>query len=62
MVASNPGYALAQMHEPQAALEALERSIAAGRVLGATHDVAFALEAFLRCGLTDGRSAGEMRT
>ena len=56
------GYALAELHEPQAASEALERSIAAARVLGATHDVAFALEAFLRCGLTDGRSAGEIRS
>ena len=49
------GYALAQSNDPRAAENAFRRSLEAGRDRGADHDVAFTLEALLRCGLTDGR-------
>ncbi len=55
------GYALAQGNDPGAAEATLRESLAAARALGADHDVAFALEALLRSGLTDGRTTDEMR-
>ena len=57
----NRGYALAQFNERAEAETTLRESLAAARSLGADHDVAFALAAFLRCDLSDGRSAEEMR-
>jgi class 3 adenylate cyclase/tetratricopeptide (TPR) repeat protein len=57
----NRGYAQAQSDDPAAAEATLRESLKVARELGADHDVAFALEAFLRCGLSDGRTADEMR-
>ena len=56
------GYAFALSGERGAAGQALCRSLAAGRAMGADHDVAFALEALLRSGLTDGRSTQEIES
>ncbi len=57
----NRGYALAQSGERADAEVALRESLASARALGAEHDIAFVLEAFLRCGLSDGRDEDEIR-
>ncbi len=60
-VLRNRGYALAQTGDRAGAEQTLRKSLRSARSQGADHDVAFALEAFLRSGLSDGRSAAEMR-
>jgi hypothetical protein len=44
-------YRYVQSGDPEAAVRVLEQSLAAARHTGAEHEVAFTLEAFLRCGL-----------
>ena len=58
----NRGYALAQLGDRIAAEVTLGESLSLARSMGANHDIAFVLEAFLRCGLSDGRSADEIRS
>jgi tetratricopeptide (TPR) repeat protein len=57
----NRGYASAQNGDRAGAQRSLRESLRSARSLGADHDVAFALEAFVRCGLSDGRSVDEMQ-
>jgi tetratricopeptide (TPR) repeat protein len=57
----NRGYALAQAGDRAGAQRTLRNSLRSARSIGADHDVAFVLEAFIRCGLSDGRSAEEMQ-
>ena len=54
------GYALAQRGERDASRDAFRLSLEVARALGADHDVAFALDGFLRLGLSDGRPVAEM--
>jgi hypothetical protein len=60
-VLRNRGYAQAQSGDPTGAELTLRESLRSARSQGADNDVAFALEAFLRSGLSDGRSAAQMR-
>jgi class 3 adenylate cyclase/tetratricopeptide (TPR) repeat protein len=56
----NRGFALMQSGSREEAEETLKKSLAAGRSLGAAHDVALSLVALLRCGASDGRPRDEM--
>jgi class 3 adenylate cyclase/tetratricopeptide (TPR) repeat protein len=54
------GYALAQAGRRDEAREVFLKGLEVSRSRGAEHDVAFLLEALLRCRLDDGRSTDEM--
>jgi hypothetical protein len=54
------GLALAQRGDRRASEDALRRSLELARSTGADHDVAFALDALLRSGGSDGRAIPEM--
>ena len=62
-VLRNRGYALAQLgdRDRRRAVRSV-RALRFARSQGADHDIAFVLEAFLRSGLSDGRSADEIRS
>jgi class 3 adenylate cyclase/tetratricopeptide (TPR) repeat protein len=57
----NHGYVMAQSNQGDAAAQTLCRSLEAARARHAAHDVAFALEALIQCGLSDGRTVEEIR-